>query len=597
MESIVFTSSLLSQSLAWALLYSLGQGLIIYAALFVLLKALPEISARAKYAISFSAFVSLFAWFIDTWVTQYQKFRGATIYVTTYTDGATLPETHLLHAVRKAPQSGLQAYIAGYEKYFPLLISIYTIGVGVMLCRFIININRVAVLKKSGTIPPTPHFADFIIEWQKRLGINRKVRLFFSEKVDVPAMVGFLRPVILLPIATINHLAIDQLEAILLHELVHIKRNDYLANILQTIGEALLFFNPFVWLISAIIRREREHCCDDRVVAYASDRLPYAKALAMLEYNRPGNEELALAATGNKNQLFHRIKRIMEMKKSNVNYSRATLVTVAVVALVLTTAMFMFTPSMAQKVKKDKSGSNQATTVTRADDKGTKKEVVRTHVLVDSTTSGGNNVDISITINDDEDGQPRKKVLRKSIVIDTGALNEVAASISIASDEVAEAISEAGRELAAVDWHKVKDEITEAMAEVERELDNGKLKREISLEVRDELAKARKEVERARKELRVEVDGSRAEAYAYSRGVEAHANSGKYNYEAMLNKMQKKGLIDREAGFKIVKKDGELFINGEKQPDEVLDTYRRYLNHKSVTIKGMKGNLKIKAED
>lgn len=107
-----------------------------------------------------------------------------------------------------------------------------------------------------------------------------------------------------------------------MHELAHIKRNDYLINILQTIVETILFFNPFVWLISAIIRREREHCCDDLVLLHTREPLNYATALAALA-SYPGNASgLLVAASGQSYPLFHRIKRILEMKKNPFSYSR-----------------------------------------------------------------------------------------------------------------------------------------------------------------------------------------------------------------------------------------------------------------------------------
>ena len=164
-------------------------------------------------------------------------------------------------------------------------------------------------------------------------------------------MIGALKPVILLPIATINYLTTEQVETILLHELAHIKRHDYLLNIFQTIAETILFFNPFVWLISRIIRREREHCCDDIVIANMSSPLPYAKALAMLENTRLEANNVALAATGNKQQLLGRIKRIMGTRKNKLNYTQLTIVIVVVLAVTLTVATFTYTQSFAQKSK------------------------------------------------------------------------------------------------------------------------------------------------------------------------------------------------------------------------------------------------------
>ena len=126
----------------------------------------------------------------------------------------------------------------------------------------------------------------------------------------------------------------QQLEAIILHELAHLKRHDHLVNILQAVIETLLFFNPFIWMTSAIIRREREHCCDDLVLAHTREPLSYATALATLAGAHVPFPSLSVAATGQPNYLYHRITRIMEKKKSRFSYSRmvAALIIVSSIA-------------------------------------------------------------------------------------------------------------------------------------------------------------------------------------------------------------------------------------------------------------------------
>ena len=100
-----------------------------------------------------------------------------------------------------------------------------------------------------------------------QLRIRRPVRLLESALVDVPMVIGWLRPVILLPASALSGLTPQQLEAIIAHELAHIRRHDYLINLLQSLIETLLFYHPAVWWVSRQIRREREHCCDDLAVA------------------------------------------------------------------------------------------------------------------------------------------------------------------------------------------------------------------------------------------------------------------------------------------------------------------------------------------
>ncbi len=146
-------------------------------------------------------------------------------------------------------------------------------------------------------------------ELSARLGLHRAVGLLESALVEVPTVVGWLRPVILLPASALTGLTPEQLEAILAHELAHIRRYDYLVNMLQTVVEILGFYHPAIWWVSHRIRIERENCCDDLAVYVCGSSLQYAKALACMEEIRHGGTDLAVAATGG--SLVARIARLL----------------------------------------------------------------------------------------------------------------------------------------------------------------------------------------------------------------------------------------------------------------------------------------------
>jgi len=140
--------------------------------------------------------------------------------------------------------------------------------------------------------------------------VSRSVRLLATDRVDSPSVIGWLRPVILAPVGVLCGLAPEQVEALLAHELAHVRRHDYLVNVLQGIAESLLFYHPAVWWISNQIRAEREHCCDDLAVAASGDVLVYARALAELESMRPAHFKAALSANGG--SLLRRIQRLAD---------------------------------------------------------------------------------------------------------------------------------------------------------------------------------------------------------------------------------------------------------------------------------------------
>lgn len=176
--------------------------------------------------------------------------------------------------------------------------------------------------------------------WQKelarlsdRLRLSRPVLLIESSLADAPMVLGHFRPLILVPVAFLAGLPAEQIEAILLHELAHIRRCDYLVNVLQRALEGLLFYHPAVWWISRVIRVERENCCDDFVVAVSGNAHEYAVALAALEQNRCSGRAPAVAATGG--SLVKRIHRILYPQTSNSAWTPWF----AVIVLIATTSV------------------------------------------------------------------------------------------------------------------------------------------------------------------------------------------------------------------------------------------------------------------
>ncbi len=162
-------------------------------------------------------------------------------------------------------------------------------------------------LRHAGVRPPS-------VEWQQRFatlcmraGVSRAVSLIESCITEVPVVIGYLRPVVLLPASLATGLSTEQVEALLLHELAHIRRHDYLVNLVQSAVEGLLFYHPAVWWVSHVIRTEREHCCDDAVVALCRDARGYAGALAALESMRA--PQAVLAASGG--SLVKRVRRLL----------------------------------------------------------------------------------------------------------------------------------------------------------------------------------------------------------------------------------------------------------------------------------------------
>ena len=144
-----------------------------------------------------------------------------------------------------------------------------------------------------------------------RLGIRRHVRVALSHLADTPVMFGYWRPMVVLPMSTIAELTQRQLEALLAHELAHVRRHDYLVNIAQVVIETVFAYHPATWWISARMREEREACCDDLAVAVTSDNVGYARTLLTLAQARASQRELMLGISGRDGELTRRIRRLL----------------------------------------------------------------------------------------------------------------------------------------------------------------------------------------------------------------------------------------------------------------------------------------------
>lgn len=215
----------------------------------------------------------------------------------------------------------------------PWLVGTWFTGVLVLSFRLLIGWRIVQRLKRLATTPAADAIQARLKELALRLGVTRTVRLVESALIEVPTVIGWIRPVILLPVSVVTSLTSGQLEAILAHELAHIRRHDYLVNLIQTAIETLLFYHPAVWWLSHLIRIEREHCCDDLAVRLCDNPVVYVRALAVMEELRAG-PAMTLAANGG--SLLHRIRRIALGPVSSARQSTrwsASLIALAVVTM------------------------------------------------------------------------------------------------------------------------------------------------------------------------------------------------------------------------------------------------------------------------
>jgi len=279
------------QALGWATLNSFWQMAVLWC-LFFGANHVFRLSATKKYQASVGAMLIGFGWFVATFVLYYQN----------HTSSYAIFENTISHT-----NSLLNiCLIAASVTYLILLVF--------PAVRLFKNWQFVQVIKKEGLQKADFNYRLFVQRVAGHLGITKKVKLVVSNLVNSPVTVGYLKPMILLPVAAMNQLTTAQVEAILLHELSHIRRYDYLVNLIVSIIHTLLYFNPFVKFFMNTIESERETCCDELVLQFGYDKVGYASALLHLEKTSGRHKELALAAAGKQN-LLTRIEKIVGMEK------------------------------------------------------------------------------------------------------------------------------------------------------------------------------------------------------------------------------------------------------------------------------------------
>jgi beta-lactamase regulating signal transducer with metallopeptidase domain len=317
------------QALGFAIANSLWQAALVWL-VFVLLNSVLTLNAANKYRLAVDAQIISFSWFIIT----------LQFYYSAYHDAPNSPgvATILPDVSRDAGfQSQLISWMAKAELLLPYLSAAYLILMLALCIRWFFGYRHTQAIRANGTQKIAVDWRLFVQKTAVQLGINRKVQILLSETIHTPLTIGFLKPLILIPVASINHLTVDQLEAVILHEMAHIKRHDYLVNIVLSVVELSLFFNPFTQLLSKTIKKERENSCDDWVLQFQYNATTYAAALLQIAYLQAA-PVLAMTAAGDKKVLLERVKRMIDQKENQFNYRRQLLAFCLVTGLLSTIA-------------------------------------------------------------------------------------------------------------------------------------------------------------------------------------------------------------------------------------------------------------------
>lgn len=359
LETLSLQTSLL-QTLGWTLLHSLWQGALIAALLFFVLLFVK--SSQIRYVISCAALLLMI---LVPVVTFGMLFDKPTPSVETDAASDVLPTPQSLNVdmpvnadpLQPLPQAGRANGIARtapwdepfwrqrVTDYLPFVVVAWLSGVVLLSLRLLLQWLYAERFKRRHTNHASSDLQQLVRVLALRLCVSRPVQLLESSLVDAPTVIGFLKPVILLPTSALTGLTMQQLESLLAHELAHIRRHDYLVNILQSVIETLLFYHPAVWWVSQRVRIEREHCCDDVAVGVSGSAVVYAKALERLETLRQ-QPNLAMAANGV--SLVKRIRRLVAKPATQTRFPASWLISFSMLAVLMVGTGFWIYPQLTE---------------------------------------------------------------------------------------------------------------------------------------------------------------------------------------------------------------------------------------------------------
>jgi bla regulator protein BlaR1 len=474
-------SAELTEALGWMLIHSLWQGAIIAILLFLVLYFIRKKSAQIKYFLSFVALVGIMVWAGITFFNAYQYASEKQELKTQLLNNPDYLKNILsmdnAHSNTKSNQHASVInpntikFRAFFQRNFNIICLIWFVGMSFMMVRFTGGLIYTHRLRTQKLSPISNEWEEIVKNLVHKLGIKRKVEVFFSPLTRVPVTLGAIKPVVLFPISALTGLTPKEFEAVIAHELAHIMRNDYLFNILQSMIEMLFFYHPAIWIISAQVRAERENSCDNIAVDATGNKIEYIKTLAAMQIKQTEHAQFAMAFSAKRGSVLQRIKRLQKEKTMKTNFIEG-LIAAGIIAGGLMLASFTSNNPTHSLVQVNDSITQQNTNQNR--DSLMNVAVKNTGKLQpEQQETIEKAIEIAMSETNSQFSSQMMQEINKSI---NGInLNGI---INVAMQEAAKAMKEASKEIE-------KEGINEEMKEAAREIQEAR--KEMEVEMRREM--------------------------------------------------------------------------------------------------------------
>lgn len=299
----------LMQSIAWTLLHSLWQGLIAALLAGIIIVCTRKATAAIRYRLLVYVLIAFLMVTIGTFWYEFNIARQEQVIL--LPAQATVPES--IAVFKNAPVLELSNAVGQLlDKYAPVIVMVWFVFFAFRLFGIFKDFLQIYRLRNYRNFPVSDYWNSRIKTLAEAIDLRQTVVLLESAVVKVPSVSGFFKPIVLVPFGMLAHLPADQAEVILLHELAHIKRKDYLINLLQQLAGLVFFFNPGLLWLSALLCEERENCCDDIAVSAIDSKTQLVRALVSFEEYTFEKASLALGFGQKKPHLLARARRLLQ---------------------------------------------------------------------------------------------------------------------------------------------------------------------------------------------------------------------------------------------------------------------------------------------
>lgn len=516
-------------AISWTLLHSLWQGLIaaLLASLVILLTRHAKAATRYNLLLAVFALQLLAAVFTCSIILNRSVENDA---ITTAQNISAVQPAAQANADAPALQTGFAERMYNYfNEHAPLIVSIWLFVILLMLVKMMAELAYLQKLRNQKVFQPADNWKEMVRRLSAEFSISKPVTLLESALAKSPVVIGFLKPVILMPLSLLSNFSPEQVEAILRHELAHIRRNDYLVNMIQSVAEIIFFFNPSVWWISSLIRDEREHCCDELAINGNMNKRVFVEALlSFQEYQLAGR--FAQGFAGRRYKMLHRVQRIFQINnKTAYPMTKIILTTCVVFAIAGLSAYADF---------------RHQQQVTGNPDSSTKNEQVQT-----SST-------------DTIPGQPGAFSLSRN-----------GKTYRIVPTQEGMTYYIDGRKLAEQEITPADKEVFDAIAGL--------------IQTQRGLSNVNRELDHTREALQEKKNGMDAVNAALAdtrKGLETAQNNAEKTATQIIDDLIKDKIVtDRQATFSI--SPDKMMVNGKQQPAAVHQRYKaKYLKEDSITL-------------